>query len=153
MSQRAVTTAMRSNSTTSDISRGSVADSLALPAHVTNDNRHEGDDIAMIYLPSNDDNERAAQAHIEQARSKFEHETGKTPEQTIADVRRALADVVSAVAPVVQSIITAWTVAWEERLYPLFHDAYLDAGAPYGDDTPGMLRWLREVMNTPPSQE
>lgn len=91
-------------------------------------------------------------ADVEQARATFQRETGKTPEEAIADAKRTLDSLVSVVAPIIQNIITAWTAAWEQTLYPFFHNAYLDAGAPYGDDMPGMFRWLREVSGDQPSE-
>ena len=36
-----------------------------------------------------------------------------------------------------------WRV-WREEIIPRVHQAYLDAGAPYGDTSGGMMRWLRE---------
>ncbi len=68
------------------------------------------------------------------------NETWKPLREGFAALGDALTQAFATIQPGLESF---WRV-WRDEIVPRVHQAYLDAGAPYGDTHDGLMRWLRD---------
>lgn len=64
--------------------------------------------------------------------------------QPIAESINRIGEAFQQAAHALQPQIDALVTLYQEVIYPRSHQAYLDAGAPYGDTHDGLMRWLRD---------
>ena len=67
-----------------------------------------------------------------------------TAMQPIKENLNRIGEAFQQVGRALQPQIKAITTLCQEVIYPAIHNAYLDAGAPYGDTHDGLMRWLHE---------